>query len=134
MIQATPKVVRQVVVDLGRNTLVLIVEPIVGSDSGATRNQSGTIDVGTRGRLIGVELDTEYFAVAMTEGSTDNLIRSIEVAVNVNLSADGRVLSIELSRHSSNYEVTFPIGNQCWQQAVNGSVVESCVVTVSRDS
>ena len=125
--------IRQVVVDLGRNTLMLYASTPSDGETGVTSQDLGVVDMGTRGRLIGIELGLDYFAVALVDGSSDNLIRSIEVTVDVNRSSGGSIQSIEIPRLGSNHEITFPIGNQCWRQTINGEMVESCVVTVSRE-
>ena len=125
--------IRQVVVDLGRNTLVLIVDASNEPMCVVTQEESGVIDMGTRGRLIGIELGSNYFGVAMTDGADDALTRSIDARVIVTRTTDHAIRSIEVPRRGLNYEVTFPIGNQCWRQMVNGTAIESCVRTVSRD-
>jgi hypothetical protein len=127
---ATP--VSHVIVDLASNTLTLHSQAASHVVPGVTSQESAILDMGIKGQLIGIELEPHYFAVSETDGANDALVRSSEVIVTVTRDSEGGVQSIALPRLGSTYEVTFPIGNQCWRQSVNGETVESCVVTIGR--
>ena len=124
--------ISQVIVDLASNTLALHPESKNRVESATSRQESAVLDMGIKGHMIGIELESRYFAVSESDGANDDLVRSCEVIVAVTRDSTGEVQSITLPRLGSTYEVTFPIGNQCWRQSVNGETVESCVITIGR--
>jgi hypothetical protein len=127
-----PTPVSQVVVDLASNTLTLHPQTVKPVEPGIATQESAILDMGIKGHLIGIELEPHYFAVSESDGANDDLVRSSEVIVTVIRTREGEVQSVAFPRLGSTYEVTFPIGNQCWRQTVNGEIVESCVVTIGR--
>jgi hypothetical protein len=124
--------VRNVVVDLARNTIDLFSGDRTTGGNEAVEDEPAVLDIGQRGRLIGVELDSLYLAVTESDAAKDELARSVEVTVTVSRSVDGVIRRIGLPRAGDEYEIAFPIGNQCWRQQVNGRVTETCVVTIPR--
>jgi hypothetical protein len=104
--------VTEVEIDLRSNKLLLFLdqEPErIALRSGA---YAATIDVGTRGRLIGVEIGEWYLQIAEDDSRAGGQVRSVDV--DVWLRPDGRV---ELGRRGPGYEISFPSGNQCWRGA-----------------
>ena len=116
----------RVVVDAGQNLLRLLV-PTEGSASGAVADgpaptvgpRSAVLDVGEAGRLLGLEIDAEggtggepwYLEL---EAAPGRQMRSVPVTVSVARDAAGRPVWVDLPRRGEGYELTFPIGNQCW--------------------
>ena len=70
---------RGIEVDVAANTLCLMVGE--GTPVAAERVPA-TIDIGTGGRLIGVELPTGYIDVMEPEAGTDHLTRSADHALD----------------------------------------------------
>lgn len=128
-------VVRRIVVDLAANSILLQTNvQNAASDAIATETSlAGTLDIGRRGRLLGIELRGEYFIVSPPEFQNDDLVRSRKVAVTTKIDRTGAIREISLPRRGPNHEISYPIGNSCWQHAtVDGRPVESCVITLSR--
>jgi hypothetical protein len=123
--------VRNVVVDLARNAIVLFPGDRQDILTKAVA-QTAVIDIGQRGALIGVEIDSDYYAVTGDGFEPDPLARSSEVDVEVQRGPAGEIQAVTIPRRGEGWEIVFPIGNQCWQQRVNGKVAEACVVTVGR--
>lgn len=104
-------------VDLASNTLrlVLAAEPAEPHRAHELRQewQVATIDIGTGGRLIGIELADGYIDVMPPEPDTETLIRSSDADVHVEQYAvDGIVRSLVIPRRGEGYEITYPSGNQ----------------------
>lgn len=118
-------------VDRERNALV--VTPDIEDEPAREVRADGTIDVGTGGVLLGVEVRrvagleglAERFAgwgsaatvdggaayVALMAGD-DSQARSAEIGVAVGLDERGRVASLSIPRRGAGYEITYPSGNR----------------------
>jgi hypothetical protein len=124
--------VRNVVVDLASNSIALFPGDRIAGGDESTGSAPAVLDIGQRGRLIGIELESCYFAVSEGSAAEDELARSVEVSVSISRSVTGGIRRVELPRAGVGYEIAFPIGNQCWRQHVNGTITETCVVTIPR--
>jgi hypothetical protein len=124
--------IRNVVVDLVSNSIALFPGEQVEETVHEAREVLAVLDMGQSGALIGIEIGEDYFPVSSSGAATDDLVRSVDVHVSVSRSADGVVQRVRLPRTGDRYEIAFPIGNQCWRQHVNGTVTETCVITLGR--
>ncbi len=96
--------VNRIVVDLRANALVLhVVPPLPAADWTVA-----TIDIGTSGRLLGVDLEPGWLEIA---GGDSRHLRSADVPIAV---SDDRT-TIRLPRRGDGWEISFPSGNQCWR-------------------
>lgn len=97
-------------VDLRRNTIdIAIDETPAGARETSERH---LLEMGVRGRLLGVELDGAYLMVCPSSDDDAGLARAIEVEVAVRRDAAGRVAHVSVPRRGAGYEITFPSGNQ----------------------
>ncbi|MDP8908590.1 MAG: hypothetical protein M3N47_05630 [Chloroflexota bacterium] len=71
-----------------------------------------TLEMGTGGRLLGVELGERYLTISAPAPTDLALARAVAAPVQVHLSATGVPLAIELPRRGEGYEITFPSGNR----------------------
>ncbi|MBA2470553.1 MAG: hypothetical protein H0V37_14200 [Chloroflexia bacterium] len=71
------------------------------------------IDIGTLGRLIGIEIAGVYLAVADPVPGGELLGRSVEVDVEIGSDPP----RVALSRRGPTWEISFPSGNQCWNRS-----------------
>ncbi|HYI25327.1 MAG TPA: hypothetical protein VD767_07965 [Thermomicrobiales bacterium] len=102
----TSPVVTRVVVDFRGNALVLELDaPLPAAGSG-----TATIDIGTNGRLEGVEIGTSWLAIAGTSSAEAHLSRT--ATIEVDIAGDRR--SLRIPRRGNGWEISFPSGNQCW--------------------
>ncbi len=114
----------RVVVDSGRNTLRLLIPQELtlglrnGDDAPTVQSHQAILDVGEAGRLLGLELahgsnpaDPWYLDL---EDAPGDQLRSVTVTVAVARDLDGQPVWVDLPRRGEGYELTFPIGNQCW--------------------
>lgn len=99
--------VTRIVVDTRANVLLLEVTPPLP----AAGRQAAIIDIGSNGRLIGIELGDAWLEITGTLDQDDHLHRSAPVAVEV---SDDRG-TVQVSRRGENWEISFPSGNQCWR-------------------
>ncbi len=117
----------RVVVDAGRNTLRLLIptESMTASRSAdvapvpsVTQPNRAILDVGEAGRLLGLEVadggDADEPWYLDLEDAPGDQLRSVPVTVDVARDASGEPLWVDLPRRGEGYELTFPIGNQCW--------------------
>ncbi|MGI8476580.1 MAG: hypothetical protein ACR2OO_09455 [Thermomicrobiales bacterium] len=110
---------RRICVDAARNTL----EITLGDDADAGRDLIEcrvTIDIGERGRLLGVEVEPPgspasgsaveplYIAIEAGEGG---LARTAEGMATATL-LRGELVALSLPRRTAGYEITYPNGNQ----------------------
>jgi hypothetical protein len=114
-------IVERILIDLARNALVLEVsEPLP-----APGEQAGVIDIGTQGRLLGLEVGGQYLAVTEPAAGAEHLARSAEMLATIG--NGGRTVTI--SRRGPGWEVSFPSGNQCWQRrTADGGLQTLCAV------
>lgn len=99
---------RGIEVDVAANTLRLLVGEGTAT---ATERVPATIDIGTGGRLVGVELPGAYIDVMEPESGTEHLTRSAEIAVTVEREG-GAAIAVTVPRRGDGYEITYPSGNQ----------------------
>jgi hypothetical protein len=101
---------RGIEVDVSANTLCLL----LGQGMAATSERvPATIDIGTGGRLLGVELPRSYISVMEPEAGTEHLARSAEVEVTVERERErGTPVAVTIPRRGAGYEITYPSGNQ----------------------
>jgi hypothetical protein len=114
--------VHQVRVSLAANTLEFrLVAPLTAVQTAAI----ATIEVGTRGRLIGLETVDWYLPISDPEPNDAPHLRSIDVLIEI--SADG--YSVTIPRRGPGWELSFPSGNQCWRvRSGAGAVRTVCSV------
>ncbi len=117
----------RVVVDTGRNMLRLLIPrddavaptgTAGAAGAPAVRPRAAILDVGEAGRLLGLEVGDDpaggepwYLDLEDAPGS---LLRSVPVTVEVASDRSGQPVWVDLPRRGDGYELTFPIGNQCW--------------------
>lgn len=115
----------RVVVDVSRNVLRLLIPHDLGATaatqavgSPAVSAYDAILDVGEAGRLLGLEVagdsvpgDPWYLDL---EAAPGDLLRSVPVTVEVASDPSGQPIWVDLPRRGDGYELTFPIGNQCW--------------------
>jgi hypothetical protein len=109
---ADTSVLRGIEIDLAANTLRL---QLGAGEEGAvtTERVPATIDIGTGGRLVGVELPAAYVDVMEPEAGTEHLTRSAEAEVVVERKrGSGEAVSVTVPRRGAGYEITYPSGNQ----------------------
>lgn len=102
---------RSLEVDLASNTLRLV---LAGLEEGCRLevvSETATIDIGTGGRLVGVELTDRYVDVVPPQPGTEHLIRSSAVEVSVER-AGASMVALVVPRLGAGYEITYPSGNQ----------------------
>lgn len=102
---------RSIEVDLAVNTLRLVLADTSHAGPREISSEPATIDIGTGGRLVGVELSDGYLDVMPPEPGTEHLIRSARAEVLVERSV-GEVVALVVHRAGAGYEITYPSGNQ----------------------
>lgn len=101
---------RGIEVDVAANTLRLL---LGDEEAGAVTVERATVDIGTGGRLIGVELPAGYIDVMEPEAGTEHLTRSAAAEVTVERAGTGGAAqAVTLPRRGAGYEITYPSGNQ----------------------
>jgi hypothetical protein len=110
-----------VVIDLAANAIRLRVP---GFPTTEQSTASATLDVGSNGRLIGLEIGERYIEVMDQPDIEDPYVRSARI--DVSISPDAPPL-ISIPRRGAGYEITYPSGNECWQmKSVNGELIQVC--------
>lgn len=110
--------VTSITVDLRPNVLLLHLDGMEDMPSAIdAADLPGTLDVGAYGWLLGVEIGDRYFPVADALPGTDHLIRTRDAKVSL-LASDAVIV---VPRRGSEYELSFPSGNQCWLRSTSGS-------------
>lgn len=114
----------RVVVDSGRNMLRLLItnEAILAvenaGDAPTVQTRQAILDVGEAGRLLGLEVtdgdDADDPWYLELEDAPGDQLRSVAVIVDVARNPAGQPVWVDLPRRGEGYELTFPIGNQCW--------------------
>lgn len=99
--------IHQITIDLRANSLILELDRPLDRIGPATI----TLDIGALGRLLGVELDDQYFGIADAVPGSEGLERS--VTTTVTLQGGKRLV---LPRRGEGWEISFPSGNQCWKR------------------
>ena len=114
-----------VVVDAARNSLRLMLPATGPGDVTATPEPRSVVaceavlDVGEAGRLLGLEImpgdrDEPGRWYLELEDAPGDQFRSVPVVVSVAWASEDLPLWVDLPRRGDGYELTFPIGNQCW--------------------
>jgi len=111
--------VAEVVVDRPGNLLRLVLDPHAPPPL-AERSVVAILDVGARGRLIGLELppaapqtDGPYLSVDPAEpGCAEPHARAVPAEVTLLTDAAGRLVEARLPRRGAGYAVTYPSGNR----------------------
>jgi hypothetical protein len=114
---------RRIGIDLSRNTLVIEWHGQGPSEEGRV---SATIDIGSRGALLGIDLETCWIQITDAPAGPSAPIRS--TTVSVVLEANRLILP----RTGDGYTIAWPSGNQCWRQRIGNHTVETCAVTIGR--
>jgi hypothetical protein len=134
-------------IDLRANTLTVTAPvpadtmPLGGAD--AEESRYGIIDIGTQGRLLGIELEfgAGHLSVSIADPTAADaaVLRSARIPLSAALRRDAAgsdgVLSIVFSRHGERYDISWPSGNQCWRRSgsgVAGAPDVTCAVVSSR--
>ena len=108
-----------VLIDLATNAIRLRVP---GLDHHAA--STGVLDVGSNGRLLGVEIGDAYISVMESPADQEPYTRSAVVALAI--SGDDPPYVV-IPRRGTEYEITYPSGNECWQlTTVNGQLIQVC--------
>lgn len=112
-----------VLVDLANNTLRLSVDA-----PGLSVGESlATLDVGSRGRLIGMEIGETYIAVMDSDNHME-ATRSAEVRVHISVVGGTWVT---MPRRGEGWEITYPSWNSCWtRRTSDGTVIRLCADVV----
>lgn len=98
-------------VDLAANTLRLVID--TGAPATGSVSEAATIDIGTGGRLVGIELAAGYIDVMPPEPGSEHLIRSADARIAVEREqGSGAITALVVPRHGAGYEITYPSGNQ----------------------
>ncbi len=117
-------IVRTIAVDLARNRLTLELAPDGGVHPGgrtvapdgaeplSVATTVATLEMGTGGRLLGVELDERYFTISAPAPTDLAIARAVTVSVQVHATAGGVPVALELPRRGEGYEITYPSGNR----------------------
>lgn len=100
--------VERVVVDLRANSLLLDIDRRL-HQSGLT---PATIDIGALGRLIGIEIAGVYLSISDPVPGSELQGRSIDTSLEIT----GAGRRIIVPRRGTGWELSFPSGNQCWNQ------------------
>jgi hypothetical protein len=100
--------------DTRRNALRLILSGVASQPDEMIRNEEGaTLDVGSQGRLVGVELDDGYVEVMNEDADLGLTGRSARARVTVERDAATKAIrTIVLPRQGTDYEISYPSGNQ----------------------
>ncbi len=121
-------------VDLTRNTITVTVpssmlDPVGSPGASGEASRAGTLDIGIRGRLIGLEVGDHYVEISAPVSGTEHLGRSVAVALTAHRGRDGWA-TVSFSRSGDDYEISFPSGNQCWEvgRHDSGGTVRVCSV------
>ena len=114
-----PPTVTQVMVDVRRNVLVFDLDGPLDHDV-----DQATIDIGTLGRLIGIELGDTYLPISDPVPGGELHGRSVTIVLPV--AAGSR--SIVIPRRGVDWEISFPSGNQCWTRSASGGRATICSV------
>ena len=89
---------------------------------------SGLLDVGANGRLLGVEIGEQYINVMDSAIGEETYVRSAEVELSI---SDDTPEVVTIPRRGPAYEITYPSGNECWQMTtVNGKLIQVCAAIV----
>ena len=138
-------------IDFRANTLTVSapvsVGPILSPGSWLSDATTATIDIGTRGRLLGIELDgaggDPMLAVVVADPTPQDaaVMRTTRVPVTISVQPPPHAgapatVAVVFSRHGDDYDISWPSGNQCWRRAASGPDGEpgvTCAVVSTGD-
>ena len=117
--------VRTIAVDLACNRLTLDLAPAADVHPGGLRAKAAdraeplsiattvaSLEMGTGGRLLGVELGERYLTISAPTSTDLAVARAVTVPVQVHVTTGGVPVAIELPRRGEGYEITYPSGNR----------------------
>jgi hypothetical protein len=111
-----------VTLDLATNSLHLELDAPLPTHG----HQPATLDLATRGRLLGLEVGDRFITLGDAGVIDQSLTRSVEVRVNV--SEDGG--TVTLPRSGPGWEIAFPSGNRCWIPRAGEAGTMTCEVII----
>jgi hypothetical protein len=85
-----------------------------------------TLDLATRGRLLGLEVGDRFITLGDAAAIDPSLTRSVEVTVKV--ADDGRIVT--LPRSGPGWEIAFPSGNRCWIPQAGETGTLTCEIVI----
>ena len=119
-----------IVVDTARNVLEFELAP--DARAGKWRQAEADLDIGERGRLLGLDLHLSESAQPVSsivvDDRPDPYARTARVTVECGFAADGSLVRVILPRRGPGYEISYPSGNECW---IDVSGVQHCAITRS---
>jgi len=96
----------------------------------------GVLDIGSSGRLIGLELGPLYLSVMDAEAGHEDLVRSADVPVTISSTGSDARSAVTFKRAGSSYEITCPSGNQCWTRHnildERGKPMQTCSIIIEK--
>lgn len=97
-------------VDLRRNTIDIA----IGEDGaqGAETTERHPLEMGVRGRLLGIDFEDVYLMVCPPGDDDAGLARTITAEMIVWRDASAGISRVSVPRRGAGYEITFPSGNQ----------------------
>lgn len=134
-------VAQTIAIDLRANTLAIAAAlpeswPPIAAFTGETM---AMMDIGTRGRLLGLECGAREgrspftITVAEPEQRDIALMRSVRVPVAIAIDPAASRLTATIARNGDGYDLAWPSGNQCWQRTTfgaDGQPAITCAVLV----
>lgn len=111
-----------ITLDLHTNTLIVDVDPPLSVHG----LQPATLDLATRGRLLGLEIDNRYIRLDDRPVVDHKLTRSVPVEIEI--ANDGH--TILLPRSGNGWEIAFPSGNRCWRPTAGDDGALRCEVLI----
>lgn len=111
--------------ELATNTLRLTVEPPIPLRG----TYPALLDLTTRGRLLGIELDDHYVSLGDVEQFSSIQSRTAEISVEVQNGGS----DVIVPRRGIGWEVSYPIGNRCWRTGADGSLICELTSVDGRD-
>lgn len=115
-----------VIVDLAANAIRLVVPdlPAVLAGEGSAE---AILDVGARGRLLGLEVAGAYVRVMDSPSGAGAVVRSAALRVGI---LPGEPATLVLPRRGPGHEITYPSGNECWRVTTSaGRLIQLCAVS-----
>lgn len=97
-------------VDLDRNTIDITVGP--GDGVWPATPECHLLEMGGRGRLLGIELDGSYLMVCPPSEEDTSLARTVDAEVTVQRDPVNAIRRVSVPRRGTGYEISFPSGNQ----------------------
>ncbi|HWV23415.1 MAG TPA: hypothetical protein VNZ58_04425 [Thermomicrobiales bacterium] len=86
--------------------------------------ETGMLDVGANGRLLGLEVGETYIDVMESALGDDPYART--ACIPISISGDEPPV-VTIPRRGSSWEITYPSGNECWQTTLqDGKLIQVC--------